>query len=328
MEGKLRMGPAGVSLLGFVLPALSGTADVQVRPEIHPIETVTLSLQQALLGGKDGKPAMVAGVLRIPVKPAGRIPAVILLHGGNGLTSSEERWAKEINSIGAATFLIDSFTGRGIRPANDDREELATLTMLADAYRALGMLAKDQRIDSSQIAVMGFSMGAAAAVYASMERFRAMYAPPGLQFAAHVGLYTPCYWHFRENDRVTGKPIRLFHGTSDDWVPIAPCQAYVEHLRKAGVDITLAEYAGAYHGYDSIEQRELRWVADGASLRDCELVEGDGGVILEGKTGKSFHILSDPCVKRGAHVGYNEAAATATVNAVKEFLITIFQFKP
>jgi dienelactone hydrolase len=298
-----------------------------VRPEIHPIETVTRNIQQALLGDH-GNAATVAGELHVPAKPNGRIPAVILLHGGNGLTASDEQWAREIDSIGVATFVLDSFTGRGIRPANDDREELATLSMMIDGYRALGMLARDPRIDSKRIAVMGFSMGAAAAVYASNERFRKMYAIADTQFAAHIGLYTPCYWHFREDDRVTGKPIRLFHGIADDWVPIGPCRTYVEQLRKTGADVALTGYPGAYHGYDSIEPKELKWIADGASLRDCELVEGEHGVLLEGKTGKPFDIKSDPYIKRGAHVGYNEAAATATVRAVKAFLHTTFHLKP
>ena len=159
---------------------------MQWRPEIYPIETVTMSLQEALIGGQNGKPATVAGVLQIPANPVGRIPAVILLHGGNGLSASEEKWVQEINGIGVATFLLDSFTGRGIRPTLDDREELATLTMLGDSYRALGVLAKDPRIDSGRIAVMGFSMGGAAALYASNERFRAMYAPAGVEFAARI----------------------------------------------------------------------------------------------------------------------------------------------
>jgi len=300
---------------------------MQWRPEIHPLEVVTVSLQQALLGGKNGKPATVAGVLQIPANPVSRVPAVILLHGGNGLSASEEQWVRMINGIGVATFLLDSFTGRGIRATLDDREELATLTMLDDSYRALGMLAKDPRIDPNRIAVMGFSMGGAAALYASNERFRKMYAPPGVEFAAHIALYAPCYWHFREDDRVTAKPIRLFHGVDDDWSPIAPCRSYVQKLRKAGADITLTEYPGVYHGFDDIEPPEPKFIPGAVSLRDCELVEGEGGVLLEGKTGKPFDIKHASCIRKGAHVGYNEEAASDAVRAVREFLLSTFLLK-
>jgi hypothetical protein len=36
------------------------------RTEIHPVQTVTLSTADFLLGKKDGKPATIAGELRIP----------------------------------------------------------------------------------------------------------------------------------------------------------------------------------------------------------------------------------------------------------------------
>ena len=327
MQTECRVASRTACRFGLILTVLVSGAEAQVRPEIHPMESVTVDIQQALVGAR-GKPTTVAGVLHVPAKPDGRIPAVILLHGGNGLTASDEQWARELDSIGVATFVLDSFTGRGIRPTKDDREELATLAMLIDGYRALGMLAKDPRIDSKRVAIMGFSMGGAAALYSSNERFRKMYAPAGSQFAAHIGLYAPCYWHFREDDRVTGKPIRLFHGVADDWSPIAACRAYVEKLRKTGADVTLTEYPGAHHGFDSIEPKELKWIPDAASLRDCELVEGEHGVLLEGKTGKPFDLKSDPYIKLGAHVGYNEAAATATVKAVTAFLRTVFQLKP
>ncbi len=128
--------------------------------------------------------------------------------------------------------------------------------MMVDAYRALGALAKHPRIDPNRIAVMGFSKGAIAALYSSNERFRQMYSPPDLKFAAHIGLYTPCNITFRDDDKLTGKPIRLFHGTADDWVPVEPCRSYVERLKKSGADIALAEYPGAYHAYDIFSLKE------------------------------------------------------------------------
>jgi Cu/Ag efflux pump CusA len=36
--------------------------------------------------------------------------------------------------------------------------------------------------------------------------------------------------------------------------------------------------------------------------------------------------MARPRVERGTHVGYNEAAATATTKAVREFLMTTFPY--
>jgi len=53
------------------------------------------------------------------------------------------------------------------------------------SYRALEVVAKEPRVAPARIAVMGFSQGAAAALYSSIARFQKMYGSPDLQF---VGL--------------------------------------------------------------------------------------------------------------------------------------------
>ena len=300
----------------------------QVRPEMYPIETVTLSTQQVLTGDKNGKSALLAGELRIP--PAtGRVPAVILVHGSGGLGLSVERWAQEINGIGVAAFLLDSFSGRGITSTVDDQSQLDSLAMMVDAYRALGVLAKHSRIDANRIAIMGFSKGAVAAVYSSNERFRKLYAPVNARFAAHIGLYTPCNVAYHDDDKLTGAPLRLFHGIADDYVAIGPCRSYVDRLKKAGADITLTEYAGAHHAYDgSFRGTEPVALPQAVTTRNCELEEGERGVILNSKTKKAYDANKDSCVERGTHVGYNEAATVATTQAVREFLASQFRLKP
>ena len=123
--------------------------------------------------------------------------------------------------------------------------------MTHDAYAALSKLATHPRIDASRIAVMGFSKGAVPAVYSSNERFQKAYGSGNVQFAAHIGLYTPCNVTYRQDDQVANKPIRLFHGIADDYVAIGPCRSYAQRLKQAGADVTLTEYPDAYHAYDN-----------------------------------------------------------------------------
>lgn len=320
-----------VALIAAMIASLApGTMRAQTRIEIRPVETVTVSTQKFLLGDKNGRPVTLAGELRIPIGATGTLPAVILAHGSGGLATYHARWADELNSIGVAAFLLDSFSGRGIASTVNDQSQLDTIAMMVDAYRALGVVAQHPQIDASRIAVMGFSKGAVAAVYSSNERFRQMWAPAGVQFAAHIGLYTPCYTRYREDDKVTGKPIRLFHGVADDYVPIGPCRAYIGRLRAAGVDATLTEYPGAHHTYDNIARKgEAKPfnLAEAQTVRNCQLAEGDRGLVINSKTNMPF-TLNDQCVERGTHVGYDEAATVGTVKAVKEFLTKVFNLKP
>jgi dienelactone hydrolase len=308
--------------LGVLLASVPGPTYAQMRLEVRPVETITLSTQQFLTGDKNGKSAVLAGELRIPKPGTDKLPAVILVHGSGGIGALHDRWVRELNNSGVATFVLDSFSGRGIVNTINDQSQLDSLAMIVDAYRALASLAQHPRIDPNRIAVMGFSKGAVAAVYSSNERFRNMYGPPNVEFAAHIGLYTPCNVAYRDDDKVTGKPIRLFHGIADDWVSIEPCRGYVSRLKNSGADAVLAEYAGAYHAYDAFFLKEPMKFPQAQTGRHCLLAEGDAGEILNSKTGKHFD-LNDPCIERGTTVVYNEEATTGTTEAVKEFLTTL-----
>jgi predicted esterase len=308
--------------LGLLIASVSGPSHAQVRFEVRPVESMTLSSQQFLTGDKNGKPVTLAGELRIPKPGTDKLAAVILVHGSGGIGLLHERWVKEINGVGVATFVLDHFSGRGIIDTNNDQSQLSSLAMMVDSYRALAELAQHPRIDSNRIAVMGFSKGAIAAIYSSNERFRKLYGPSNIEFSGHIGLYTPCDVVYHDDDKVTGKPIRLFHGIDDDWVSIGPCRDYVQRLKKAGMDATLSEYPGATHAYDAFMLKEPMKFPQAQTIRNCHLSEGDAGQIINDKTGRSFS-FDDPCLERGTTVAYNEEATTATTKAVKEFLTTV-----
>jgi dienelactone hydrolase len=316
-------------ILGLMVAALcihSGRAQV-ARTEVHPIQTTTVTDQQFLTGAKDGKPATVAAVLRIPRPGTDRLPAVILVHGSGGIGSNVDYWQQQLNSIGIATFALDDFTGRGIENVNADQGKLGRLTAIIDVYRALAILGAHPRIDANRIAVMGFSRGGQVALYSSLIRFQRMYAPEGLHLAAYVAFYPQCATRYLEDEALAAKPIRLFHGTPDDYNTVAPCRTYVERLRKAGNDVQLTEYADAQHAFDSPLLKETpvafpTW----QTTRHCTLQEVTPGRIINAETKQQF-TWADPCVELGPHVAYNAAALNAATKAVEDFLRATFNLK-
>jgi dienelactone hydrolase len=309
-------------VLGIGLQSAS-IADGQTRIQVLPIETITITTRQFLAGDQAAPPTIVGGELRIPPSLTGKLPAVVLVHGSNGVQGYHARWADQLNSIGVAAFTLDSFGGRGLGSTANDQNQLDTLAMTVDAYRALGVLARHPQIDGNRIAVKGFSKGAAAALYSSMERFRQRYGPSSVRFAAHIGLYNSCHAAYKDEANVSGAPIRLFHGEADDWTPISQCREYVERLRKKGVDIALIGYPGAHHAYDNFERKgEPEFISDAQTVRNCGVIEDDRGLV-NSRTGRPFTI-NDDCVERGVHVAYQEAATTATTNAIKDFLSSVF----
>jgi dienelactone hydrolase len=297
------------------------------RTEVHPIQTMTLTDQQFLTGSKDGKPTIVAGVLRIPRAGTGRLPAVILLHGAGGIGGQVHYWQQQLNDIGIATFAIDYFTGRGIENMNADQTKLGVLSPIIDVYRALALLGTHTRIDPNRIAVMGFARGAEVALDSSLTRFQKMYAPEGLSFAAYLSFYAWCNTRYLEDEAVSNKPIRLFHGAADDYTPVAPCRAYVERLRKAGKDVQLTEYPGVWHAFDNPLYKETPVTSPTwQTRRRCSLKEETLGRVVNVETKQPF-TWTDPCVEKGPHVAYNSAALNAATVAVKEFLQSTFRLK-
>jgi dienelactone hydrolase len=324
-----RFAAACVALALVAMQWSSAAADPSVkslaaRTELRPIETLTLTDQQFLTGDKNGKAVTIAGELRLPQGASGRLPAVILMHGSGGPGPRDEFWAKAFNGMGIASFWVDSFSGRGLTSVSANQAQLGRFNMILDAYRAHNVLSAHARIDRGRIALMGFSRGGQTVLYASLKRFQQAWDPE-VAFAAYIPLYASCNATLIGDTEVSAVPIRLFHGTADDYVPVAPCRAYVERLRAAGRDVRLTEYADAHHAYDNPLGPRTPTVAKGSqTVRACKLKEETLGMIVNADTGQPF-TYKDACVQTDPHLGHNEAATQATHAAVKELLRTVLK---
>jgi dienelactone hydrolase len=186
---------------------------------------LTISDEQFLKGDVSGRPTIISGIFKV-AQGSGHLPLVILLHVSGGIEENAVVWERLFGSLGISTFSIDSFTGRGIVSTVADQSQLGRLNMILDLYRSLATLAAHPQVDPSRIAVMGFSRGGQAAVYATLKRFQKMWNPSGIDAAAYIALYAPCITTYIDDTQVTDHPIRIFHGISDDWVEISPCRAY------------------------------------------------------------------------------------------------------
>jgi dienelactone hydrolase len=298
------------------------TKQLPVRTEIHSFETTTLT-DKAFLTGAAGTPTRIGGELRLP-GDLERYPAVILIHGSGGVTANVDRWARELNAVGVAAFIVDCFTGRGIVETVTDQTRIGSLTMIIDAYRALDHLAEHRNIDPNRIALMGFSKGGFATIYAAMTRFQKVYGPTKAKFAAYIPFYPACATKYLEDEITVDAPIRIFHGIDDNYVPIEPTRKYVARLRAAGRNVELTEFPGANHVFDNPLYMPFVEVVNPLVAGFCEREEQAPGEIINLATGKPF-TWSDPCVRHKATVGYDAAATAQTTDLLKQFLAATFR---
>jgi dienelactone hydrolase len=312
-------------LQGFQAAAQSVPKEIATRVELYPIPSLTISDQQFLTGDANGKPVTVAGELRL-AQGNGKTPVVVMMHGSSGVGAATEAWVHAFNAMGISTFVIDGFTGRGLTAVGPDQALLGRLNLILDIYSSLDILARHPRVDPERIVLMGFSRGGQAALYASLDRFNKLWNKSGIQFAAYVPFYPDCSTSYATDTEVEARPIRIFHGTPDDYNPVASCKSYVERLRTAGRDVILTEYPDSQHAFDNglIGANTISVSANAQTVRNCQIREGEGGVLMNAATQQPF-TYNDACVELNPHVGGNPETAKAARQAVINFMRELFK---
>jgi dienelactone hydrolase len=216
-------------------------------------------------------------------------------------------------------------TGRGFAGVGSNQASLGRLNFIVDMYRALAVLSKHPRVDPERIALMGFSRGGQGVLYASVERFHKLWNESGVQPAAYVAFYPDCATTYRDDAAVVAKPIRIFHGTPDNYNPVATCKRFVARLKEAKADVELTEYPKAEHGFDNpLAPNPARPATNDQSVRECTIREGEGGTLVNDATKASF-TYKDECVRVGPLVGHDPEATQAATVAVTGFLKSVLR---
>ena len=222
--------------------------------EFQSIPVITV--KDFLNGKVPEKARTVWGTLNFPANaPDKNVPVVVVLHGSGGIHDSAEFWLSALNSMGLATFMVDSNWPRrkckkifkkAIPTCSDVHKGI---TRIVDARRALELLSKHPRIDPARIGCLGSSLGGIGCLYQSVKRFQKMWGAPGLEFAASVPMYPVCNFKYEEDDVMSDEPIRIHIGDLDEYGSAESCIKYVERLRLKGKDITVTVYPDVHHSF-------------------------------------------------------------------------------
>jgi dienelactone hydrolase len=260
----------------------------------------------------------LAGELTLPegTETAG---AVVLMHGCSGLpTRSITVWQPLLVAWGYATFVVDSFGGRGLRGVCGNALKLTGAERIPDAYGALALLARHPRIDAERVALLGFSHGGIATLGAASTWARRRYAPlEGPAFRVFIPFYPYCNAIVPEMAEGIAAPVRLHIGELDDWTPARSCEALGALARSMGYDFQVRVYPGARHGFDAVGLRPeifLRNV-DNAAACTPRLASMMGPIL------NLFELIG--CMTKGATVGHHPEATVAAQAAVRADLAAL-----
>jgi dienelactone hydrolase len=275
-------------------------------------------------------PVSVAADLVLPERREGRVPAVVILHGSDGLSDHQRRHARALVALGVAVLIVDSFGARGVDDTIDELAAVTPYSMLIDAYRALALLQTHPAIDPARIALVGWSKGGMVADWASRKRYRELLGPGSMPYAAYVAFYPWC-GEQHAPIRLTGGPMLYLLGEKDDWTGTSPCMDYIERIRDAGYNARVVLYPGAEHGFD-YPGRFRRYLGSAESWRHCNYVASETELrVIATNTGLPWTQFADyirSCTEQGAHVASNVHAREASARELRAFLVEALKLGP
>jgi len=263
----------------LALVAISGTASAQ---DALP--------QRVSFPSADGRTELV-GYLFISGKHAGRVPAVVMMHGRAGAYSSlakgryeaatlsrrHRMWGELWAAQGYVAVLVDGFGPRGYptgfpRFSYDTRPDAVNEVTVRplDAYGALAWLRRRGDIAGDRIGLQGWSNGGSAAL-AAMAAGPGFGPPESVKgFSAALAFYPGCRLRgrFEDSGYRPYAPMRVFHGAADEETSPRRCRRLVEGSRQRGGDIEITLYPGAVHGFDDPGRARQRSPANQSAKAD------------------------------------------------------------
>ena len=218
-----------------------------------------------------GTALMMSGLFFTPDPSAGGFPAVIVLHGCDGmygtapsrrglLTARHQAMADLLVAEGYAVLFPDSFNPRGRREVCTQPAERQAIVQANRRLDVLGALDYLRTRDDIAARPWRCSAGRTAAARCwrrstsarrSCRRTRMIRTHGGF-FVTAIAFYPGCYASLRGRDAFApAAPVSIFIGEADDWTAAAPCVELGERARQRGQPLTVTTYPDTYHGFDT-----------------------------------------------------------------------------
>ena len=187
-----------------------------------------------------------AGELVLPHGATPPYPAVIVLHGCNGVSRHVRQLAKRLAGWGYAALVVDSFWPRGLINICNHGSTLSGPRRAADVFTAAAYLRGHKDIDAAHIGAIGLSHGGWTVLFAATGRIVATAHSRPLQAIVAYYPWCPAFAFPLVTD------VQVLIGGADDWTPAKRCvDLAAKYPRTARHHLLLKVYPGATHAFDS-----------------------------------------------------------------------------
>ena len=206
-----------------------------------PANAQPLTFDASTVGG----PASQArGELFAPAG-AGPFPAVVVLHGCDGVGRHDRLWARQLASWGYVALIVDSFRPRGMNSVCNHGMLVPPQLQALDGFNAANYLRTQPNVSGERIGVIGFSHGGWAVLKAVLaDLVSQASAKP---FAAAVAFYPGC----DPPRSALQTDTLILIGEADDWTPVDRCARWRDAVEKNGHAMQIKTYPSALHAFDA-----------------------------------------------------------------------------
>jgi dienelactone hydrolase len=195
--------------------------------------------------GTVGSPASEARAELFAPAGAGPFPAVVELHGCDGVGRHDRLWAQQLASWGYVALIVDSFRPRGMNSICNHGMLVPPQLQALDAFNAANYLRALPNVNGERIGVIGFSHGGWAVLKAVLaELVSQASAKP---FAAAVAFYPGC----DPPRSALQTDTLILIGDADDWTPVDRCARWRDPVETSGHSVRRKTYPGALHSFDA-----------------------------------------------------------------------------